>query len=85
MQQMASVEYTENVTEDQLEAMAGGEAIRSQATAFGVTRNNKVGDRLTYVLFEDMDRMLFEDLYTRCVAGINEVNKSFAGLFVVKG
>lgn len=42
MQQMASVEYTENVTDDQLEAMAGGEAIRYQAAAFGVTRNNKV-------------------------------------------
>lgn len=39
---MASVEYTENVTEDQLEAMAGGETMRFQATAFGVTRNNKV-------------------------------------------
>ncbi|CAM6089899.1 unnamed protein product [Calypogeia fissa] len=41
IQQMASVEYTENVTEDQLEAMAGGETLRFQATAFGVTRNNK--------------------------------------------
>ncbi|BBM99302.1 THO complex subunit 2 [Marchantia polymorpha subsp. ruderalis] len=41
IQQMASVEYTENVTEDQLEAMAGGETMRFQATAFGVTRNNK--------------------------------------------
>ncbi|CAK9221020.1 unnamed protein product, partial [Sphagnum troendelagicum] len=41
MQQMAGVEYTENVTEDQLEAMAGGEAIRYQATAFGLTKNNK--------------------------------------------
>lgn len=45
MQQMAGVEYTENVTEDQLEAMAGGEAIRYQATAFGLTKNNKVQNR----------------------------------------
>jgi hypothetical protein len=42
MQQMASVEYTENVTDDQLEALAGGEALRYQASAFGVTKNNKV-------------------------------------------
>lgn len=41
MQQMASVEYTENVTDDQLEALAGGEALRYQASAFGVTKNNK--------------------------------------------
>lgn len=41
---MASVEFTENMTEDQLEAIAGGEALRYQATAFGVTRNNKVSD-----------------------------------------
>lgn len=39
---MASVEYTENVTDDQLEALAGGEALRYQASAFGVTKNNKV-------------------------------------------
>jgi THO complex subunit 2 len=42
MQQTANVEYTENVTDDQLEAMAGGEAIQYQAAAFGATRNNKV-------------------------------------------
>ncbi|KAJ7559201.1 hypothetical protein O6H91_04G074300 [Diphasiastrum complanatum] len=41
IQQMSNVEYTENVAEDQLEAMAGGETLRSQATTFGITRNNK--------------------------------------------
>jgi hypothetical protein len=39
---MANVQYTENLTEDQLDAMAGGETLRYQATSFGVTRNNKV-------------------------------------------
>ena len=39
---MANVEYTENVTEEQLEAMAGGENLRYHATSFGATRNNKV-------------------------------------------
>eukprot|EP00250_Pteridium_aquilinum_P010635 c19529_g1_i1 orf=214-5961(+) len=41
IQQMANVEYTENVTEEQLEAMAGGETLRFHATAFGATKNNK--------------------------------------------
>ena len=39
---MAKVEYTENVTEEQLEAMAGGEHLRYHATSFGATRSNKV-------------------------------------------
>ena len=39
---MANVQYTENLTEEQLDAMAGGETLRYQATSFGVTRNNKV-------------------------------------------
>lgn len=39
---MANVQYTENLTEDQLDAMAGSETLRYQATSFGVTRNNKV-------------------------------------------
>ena len=42
MQQKTSVEYTKNVTDDQMEAMAGGEAIQYQVGAFGVTRNIKV-------------------------------------------
>lgn len=41
IQQMANVQYTENLTEEQLDAMAGGETLRYQATSFGVTRNNK--------------------------------------------
>lgn len=41
IQQMANVEYTENVTEEQLEAMAGGESLRYHATSFGATKNNK--------------------------------------------
>eukprot|EP00249_Psilotum_nudum_P020964 c27916_g1_i1 orf=2-757(-) len=41
IQQMANVEYTENMTEEQLEAMSGGETLRYQATSFGITRNNK--------------------------------------------
>lgn len=41
MQQMANVQYSENMTEDQLEAMAGGETLRHLATSFGISRNNK--------------------------------------------
>ncbi|KAE8716675.1 THO complex subunit 2 [Hibiscus syriacus] len=41
IQQMANVQFTENLTEDQLDAMAGSETLRYQATSFGVTRNNK--------------------------------------------
>lgn len=41
IQQMANVQYTENMTEDQLDAMAGGETLRYQATSYGMTRNNK--------------------------------------------
>ncbi|KAM1011881.1 hypothetical protein ACFX2C_047172 [Malus domestica] len=41
IQQMANVHYTENLTDDQLDAMAGSETLRYQATSFGVTRNNK--------------------------------------------
>lgn len=39
---MANVQYTENLTEEQLDAMAGSETLRHQATSFGLTRNNKV-------------------------------------------
>lgn len=41
IQQMANVQYTENMTEEQLDAMAGSETLRFQATSFGATRNNK--------------------------------------------
>lgn len=39
---MANVQYTEQLTEEQLDAMAGSETLRYQATSFGVLRNNKV-------------------------------------------
>ncbi|XVF43449.1 hypothetical protein PTKIN_Ptkin02bG0040900 [Pterospermum kingtungense] len=41
IQQMANVQFTENLTEEQLDAMAGSETLRYQATSFGITRNNK--------------------------------------------
>ncbi|XP_058108394.1 THO complex subunit 2 isoform X2 [Magnolia sinica] len=41
IQQMANVQYTENMTEEQLDSMAGSETLRYQATSFGITRNNK--------------------------------------------
>ncbi|XVE91824.1 hypothetical protein REPUB_Repub01dG0045100 [Reevesia pubescens] len=41
VQQMANVQFTENLTEEQLDAMAGSETLRYQATSFGMTRNNK--------------------------------------------
>ncbi|KAL3502101.1 hypothetical protein ACH5RR_036550 [Cinchona calisaya] len=41
VQQMANVHYTENMTEEQLDAMAGSDTLRYQATSFGLTRNNK--------------------------------------------
>ncbi|GAV74210.1 Tho2 domain-containing protein/Thoc2 domain-containing protein [Cephalotus follicularis] len=41
IQQMANVQYTENLTEEQLDSMAGSDTLRYQATSFGVARNNK--------------------------------------------
>ncbi|XP_052205277.1 THO complex subunit 2 isoform X2 [Diospyros lotus] len=41
IQQMANVQYTENMTEEQLDSMAGSDTLRYQATSFGITRNNK--------------------------------------------
>lgn len=41
IQQMSNVQFTENMTEEQLDAMAGSETLRYQATSFGMTRNNK--------------------------------------------
>ncbi|PPS08311.1 hypothetical protein GOBAR_AA12331 [Gossypium barbadense] len=35
IQQMANVQFTENLTEEQLDAMAGSETLRYQATSFG--------------------------------------------------
>ena len=39
---MVNVQYTENLTEEQLDSNAGSETLRYQATSFGVTWNNKV-------------------------------------------
>ncbi|ONK75341.1 uncharacterized protein A4U43_C03F15830 [Asparagus officinalis] len=47
IQQMANVQYTENMTEDQLDAMAGSETLRCQASLFGMTKNNKALSRST--------------------------------------
>ncbi|XP_072998778.1 THO complex subunit 2 [Typha latifolia] len=47
IQQMANVQYTENMTEEQLDSMSGSETLRYQATLFGMTRNNKVLSKST--------------------------------------
>ncbi|XP_073103404.1 THO complex subunit 2 isoform X2 [Elaeis guineensis] len=47
IQQMANVQYTENMTEEQLDATAGSETLRYQATLFGMTRNNKALSKST--------------------------------------
>ncbi|XWS34347.1 hypothetical protein CRYUN_Cryun21dG0031800 [Craigia yunnanensis] len=47
IQQMANVHFIENLTEEQLDAMAGSETLRYQATTFGVTRNNKALSKST--------------------------------------
>lgn len=41
IQQMANVQYTENMTEEQLDSMAGGDTLRYLATSYGISRNNK--------------------------------------------
>jgi hypothetical protein len=47
---MANVQYTENMTEEQVDAMAGSETLRQQASLFGATRNYKVvRDMLFYL------------------------------------
>ncbi|XP_078433738.1 THO2 [Wolffia australiana] len=47
VQQMANVLYTENMTEDQLDALAGGDTLRSQSTIFGMTKANKALSKST--------------------------------------
>jgi hypothetical protein len=42
IEQMANVHYTENITEEQLDALAGSETLRFQSTLYGSIRNNKV-------------------------------------------
>lgn len=62
VQQMANVQYTENMTEEQLDAMAGSDTLRYHATSFGVTRNNKAliksTNRLRDALFPKDDPKL---------------------------
>ncbi|PKA49885.1 hypothetical protein AXF42_Ash004427 [Apostasia shenzhenica] len=54
IQQMANVQYTENMTEEQLEAMAGSETLRFQATLFGMTRNSKALNKSTVRLRDSL-------------------------------
>ncbi|VAH83532.1 unnamed protein product [Triticum turgidum subsp. durum] len=42
IQQMANVQYTENMTDEQVDGMAGSETLRLQSSLFGSTRNYKV-------------------------------------------
>lgn len=49
---MANVQYTENMTEEQLDSMAGGDTLRYLATSYGISRNNKVHIH-KYMLFID--------------------------------
>jgi hypothetical protein len=49
IQQMANVQYTENMTEEQVDAMAGSETLRQQASLFGATRNYKVEGTFIYL------------------------------------
>ena len=48
IQQMAKVQYTENMSDAILDALAGSETLRYQATFSGVTRNYKVHCRLCH-------------------------------------
>jgi hypothetical protein len=49
IQQMANVQHTENMTEEQVDAMAGSETLRQQASLFGATRNYKVEGTFIYL------------------------------------
>lgn len=49
IEQMANVHYTENITEEQLDALAGSETLRLQSTLYGSTRNNKVSFYRSYL------------------------------------
>ena len=46
IQQMANVQYTENMTDEQVDGMAGSETLRLQSSLFGSTRNYKVLRRI---------------------------------------
>ncbi|KAL6613932.1 hypothetical protein ACP70R_036202 [Stipagrostis hirtigluma subsp. patula] len=54
IQQMANVQYTENMTEEQVDAMAGSETLRQQASLFGATRNYKVLSKSTNKLRDSL-------------------------------
>uniref|UniRef100_A0A0D9YJ66 THO complex subunit 2 n=1 Tax=Oryza glumipatula TaxID=40148 RepID=A0A0D9YJ66_9ORYZ len=55
VQQMANVQYTENMTEEQVDAMAGSETLRLQASSlFGSTRNSKVLTKSTNKLRDSL-------------------------------
>ncbi|KAB8084899.1 hypothetical protein EE612_007557 [Oryza sativa] len=55
IQQMANVQYTENMTEEQVDAMAGSETLRLQASSlFGSTRNSKVLTKSTNKLRDSL-------------------------------
>ncbi|KAL6839975.1 hypothetical protein ACP4OV_029785 [Aristida adscensionis] len=54
IQQMANVQYTENMTEEQVDAMAGSETLRQQASLFGATRNYKVLSKSTNKLKDSL-------------------------------
>lgn len=56
---MANVQYTENLTEEQLDAMAGSDTLRYQATSFGVTRNNKVQKTMSWKISKTLMIVLF--------------------------
>uniref|UniRef100_A0A0E0JST0 THO complex subunit 2 n=1 Tax=Oryza punctata TaxID=4537 RepID=A0A0E0JST0_ORYPU len=54
IQQMANVQYTENMTEEQVDAMAGSETLRLQASLFGSARNSKVLTKSTNKLRDSL-------------------------------
>ncbi|XVF17307.1 hypothetical protein REPUB_Repub10bG0108700 [Reevesia pubescens] len=48
---MANVQFTKNLTKEQLDAIAGSEALRYQATSFGMTQNNKIVGFIIGIVF----------------------------------
>ncbi|CAM0909455.1 unnamed protein product [Alopecurus aequalis] len=54
IQQMANVQYTENMTDEQVDAMAGSETLRLQSSLFGSTRNYKVLNKSTNKLRDSL-------------------------------
>lgn len=77
---MANVQYTENLTEEQLDAMAGSETLRYQATSFGVTRNNKV-----YFVYDIVLSLSMCDQYTCLGKNNNCCSDPFLLLFNQRG